>query len=223
MMRSFGNRNDTDVIDEPFYACYLKQTGYEHPVSAEVVAAHDSDWNSVVGTLTGPSPTGKPVWYQKQMAHHMLPGHDTDWIERDDFRHLFLVRQPQAMLLSLSKVIGEVTVEQTGLPQQRMLFRRIREATGKTPLVVDSRQVLSDPAQWLARICEYVGIEFQSTMLKWPAGPRESDGVWGPHWYARLYETTGFAQEIERNEPLPSSAAAILDECNQIYSELREA
>jgi hypothetical protein len=31
MMRAWANRDDTVVIDEPFYAYYLKMTGIEHP------------------------------------------------------------------------------------------------------------------------------------------------------------------------------------------------
>ena len=32
MMRSFENRPDTTVTDEPFYAYYLVKTGVEHPL-----------------------------------------------------------------------------------------------------------------------------------------------------------------------------------------------
>ena len=31
MMRSFENREDTFVIDEPFYAFYLSHSGFNHP------------------------------------------------------------------------------------------------------------------------------------------------------------------------------------------------
>ena len=44
MMRSFGNRADTFVSDEPFYGCFLKATGADHPMREEVIAAMDCDW-----------------------------------------------------------------------------------------------------------------------------------------------------------------------------------
>ena len=31
MMRSWGNRADTVVVDEPLYAFYLQATGKKHP------------------------------------------------------------------------------------------------------------------------------------------------------------------------------------------------
>ena len=56
MMRSFGARADTAVIDEPFYAAYLARTGLAHPMRAEVLAAQPHDWQEVVAGLSGARP-----------------------------------------------------------------------------------------------------------------------------------------------------------------------
>ena len=53
MMRSFGSRADTFVSDEPFYGCFLKTTGADHPMREEVIAAMDCDWRSVMAALRG--------------------------------------------------------------------------------------------------------------------------------------------------------------------------
>mgnify|MGYP000937951099 FL=1 len=47
MMRSFGARGDCAVSDEPFYGAFLKATGADHPMAAEVIADMDCDWQSV--------------------------------------------------------------------------------------------------------------------------------------------------------------------------------
>src|SRR5438132_1151205 len=73
LMRSWGNRPDTAVCDEPLYAHYLRQTGIDHPGAAEVIAFHEPDWRKAVAALVGPVPGGKSIYYQKQMAHHLLP------------------------------------------------------------------------------------------------------------------------------------------------------
>src|ERR671912_672936 len=80
MMRSFGARADTAGIDEPVYAAYLVRTGLAHPMREEVIASQASDWRDVVKVLLGPVPGGKPVWYQKHMTHHMIPGFGREWI-----------------------------------------------------------------------------------------------------------------------------------------------
>ena len=61
-------------------------------------------------------------------------------------------------------------------------------------------------------------------MLAWPAGPRPSDGVWAPHWYARVRASTGF--ESPRPAGTPSTlrgapaevAAACLPHYERLYA-----
>lgn len=147
MMRSWGNRPDTVVVDEPFYAHYLKTTGIEHPGRDEVIATHECDWRKVAAQLTGPIPGGKAIYYQKHMAHHWMPYFDTAFL--DQLTHAFLIREPREMLTSLVKNVPHPTLESTGLPQQLELFRREQNRTGRTPPVIDARDVLENPRRML--------------------------------------------------------------------------
>ena len=72
MMRSFGNRDDTSVVDEPFYAYYLSQTGLDHPGRKEILKYQSTNWNNVVNLITGDIPNNKMIWYQKHMVHHII-------------------------------------------------------------------------------------------------------------------------------------------------------
>ena len=47
LMRSFGSRNDFDIIDEPFYASYLKMTAIKHPMFDEIIKSQSSDYKEV--------------------------------------------------------------------------------------------------------------------------------------------------------------------------------
>src|SRR6476620_4152263 len=76
MMRSWGNRDDTVVIDEPLYACYLAATGKPHPGADEVIAAGETDWKKLARQLTEEWPNGKRIHYQNQTPHHLLPEMD---------------------------------------------------------------------------------------------------------------------------------------------------
>ena len=73
LLRAWGNRADTFVCDEPFYAHYLRETGAPHPGADEVISGQENDWQKVVEFLLGPVPTGDAIFYQKHMAHHLLP------------------------------------------------------------------------------------------------------------------------------------------------------
>ncbi len=99
LMRSWGNRPDTWVCDEPLYAHYLASTGKDHPGADEVLADQEQDWRVVVETLTGAVPEGRAIWYQKHMAHHLLPEVGREWL--DGMTHCFLIRNPAEMLVPL--------------------------------------------------------------------------------------------------------------------------
>ena len=74
-MRVFIEALGCAVLDEPFYAYWLKATKREEdPGYAATLAAHEIDWQKVEALLLGPVPGGKAVWYQKHMAIHMFAG-----------------------------------------------------------------------------------------------------------------------------------------------------
>ena len=152
LMRSWGNRPDTVVCDEPLYAHYLKVTGIDHPGREEVMGTQSTNWKTVVETLTGEVPDGKTIFYQKHMAHHLLENMDRDWI--DSLENAFLIRDPREMLTSLLRVTPNATVADTGLPQQWELFERLRKNRGKIPIVIDAKDVLTKPRALLSLLCD---------------------------------------------------------------------
>ncbi len=216
LMRSWGNRPDTFVCDEPLYAHYLKVTGLDHPGRDEIVAHHENDWREVAAWLTGPIPEGKVVFYQKHMAHHLLPEIEREWL--GSLTHCFLIREPREMLTSLIKVLPRPRLEDTGLPQQVELFERERERTGATPPVLDARDVLDDPRGMLEALCRKVGVPFTEAMLSWPAGPRATDGIWARHWYSQVERTTSFQPFKPKGEKVPSELQPLLAECETLYT-----
>lgn len=218
LMRSWGNRSDTFVCDEPLYAHFLQVTGKPHPGRDEVIARHDTDWRRVVAWLTGPVPLGRAIFYQKHMAHHLLPEIERGWL--DGLTHAFLIRDPGEMLTSLLKNVPHPSLEDTGLPQQVELFERVRRTTGRTPPVVDARDVLLDPPRVLAHLCEALRVPFDAAMLSWPAGRRDTDGVWAPHWYAAVEKSTSFQPYQAKNERVPAALEPLLDACRPLYEAL---
>jgi hypothetical protein len=215
LMRAWGSRPDTLVCDEPLYAHYLHVTGKQHPGRDATLAAHDADWCRTASWLIGPVPAGKRIFYQKHMAHHLLPDVGRDWISQLD--SCFLIRHPREMLISLSKHLPALTIWDTGLPQQVELFQQVRRQTGSVPCVLDARDVLTAPEIVLRRWCTTLQVEFDSRMLSWATGPRDTDGAWGPYWYQEVYRTTTFGRANSRNEELDSRYQSLLDELLPLY------
>jgi hypothetical protein len=218
MMRSWGSRADTFVTDEPLYAHYLLRTGLPHPGREATVATQEADWRKVAGWLTGPIPEGRSLWYQKHMSHHLLPGMEGEWL--DALNHAFLIREPSAMLLSLTEFIPVPTLRDTGLPQQLALFERVRAAGGRTPPVVDGHDVLRDPRGTLGRLCEALDVPFDAAMLAWAPGLRATDGAWASVWYDKVARTTGFGPPVEDRVAVPEALQPLYAECLRIYAEL---
>jgi hypothetical protein len=220
MMRAWENRGDCAVSDEPLYAHYLAHTGLDHPGRDEVIAAGDTDWRSVTGALSGPAPDAKAVWYQKQMTHHLLPHIGHGWIHA--LTNVFLIRDPAAVVSSYVKTRASVTAEDIGLPQQARLFDELANAEGSAPPVIDAEDFLRAPEAHLRALCAVLGIAFTERMLAWPPGPRASDGVWSPYWYAAVLKSTGFeAPPAQRTVRLDGECARVADACRPIYESLR--
>ncbi|MEP7316343.1 MAG: HAD family hydrolase [Sphingomicrobium sp.] len=218
MMRSFGSRADTIVSDEPFYGAYLRDTGDPQPKADEVMESMDCDWSSVAETLTGPAPGNPAIWYQKHMAHHMV-----GLLAYDDLpglSHAFLIRDPQRVVASYSAKRVAVRPEHLGTARQVEYFDREADRLGHAPAVIDSADVLRDPAGTLGLLCDALGIAFDPAMLEWAPGLRDSDGIWAPHWYDAVARSTGFGAPDTRPVHLDPEAQDVADACRDDYDYL---
>lgn len=217
MMRSFENRADCQVVDEPFYAAYLARTGLNHPMREEVLASQPQNWAEVVA---GVDALDGPLVYEKHMTHHMLPGFGLDWTAGR--ANAFLIRDPAEVLASYTVKRAEVTLDDIGVARQRELFDREADRLGRAPPVVQGADVLADPRGTLQALCAALGISFDAAMLSWPAGRRASDGVWAPAWYDAVERSTGFEPPREREAPiLPDELRRIAEAARPHYEALR--
>jgi hypothetical protein len=216
LMRAWENRPDTAVVDEPLYAFYLARTGIDHPGRAEILASQPNDWRVVLDRLTrGPVPGGKSVFYAKHMTHHLLP--EVDRRALAPLQHAHLIRDPAELLASYARVRSAPTLADLGIVQQAEIFA---EFGGP---VLDSRDLLTAPSPMLRALCAALRVPFDPAMLSWPAGPRDSDGVWGPYWYASVWRSTQFGRYRPPAEPLPPHLAGLAGQCRPYYERLRAA
>lgn len=221
MMRSWGNRPDTFVCDEPFYAHYLQATRRAHPGADEVIANGETDWRKVVARLSGDVPDGKRIFYQKQMTHHLLPGIDRAWLS--DVTSCFLIRDPAEVIASYIKKNNEPAEEDIGFGQQAEIFDWVRGHTGAIPPVIDARDVLENPERILRLLCGKVGVEFMEEMLSWPPGLRETDGIWAKHWYGEVEKSTGFRKPPHKEaEPVPERLRSVYERSHECYARLHQ-
>ncbi len=215
LMRAWENRPDTVVSDEPLYAFYLHRTALPHPGRQTVIASQPTDWRVVLAQqISAPLPEGIAVSYAKHMTHHLLP--EVDRAALAPLRHAHLIRDPSELLASYARVRAEPTLADLGLREQAEIF----EAFGGP--VVDSRDLLTDPEGILRALCRALDVPFEDRMLSWPAGPRDSDGVWAPYWYGSVHASTGFAPYRPPAQTLPARLEPLAERCQPYFARLRQ-
>ena len=219
MMRSFSSRPDCFVSDEPFYGAFLKESGADHPMRDEVISSMETDWFRIAEAMAGDPPDGSPVWYQKQMAHHMVGPVAPDDIR--DVTHAFLIRDPKRMVASYARKREDVSASDLGIDLLRQFFDRECDRLGYPPPVVDAADVLAYPAGTLSALCAALEIPWTDAMLHWPSGRHRQDGVWAAHWYGRVEASTGFEGEEDADPPeLDSHLRKIADACEGDYQSM---
>jgi hypothetical protein len=152
------------------------------------------------------------------MTHHLLPQIDRGWLEQ--VTNCFLIRDPREVITSYIKKNHDPTVEDLGYPQQAEIFQLVMARQGRTPPVLDARDVLADPRRMLGLLCDELGVPFLEAMLSWPPGMRATDGVWAKHWYTEVEHSTGFRPYTPKAEEVPARLKEVYDRCLELYQQL---
>ncbi len=216
LMYAFAQRADTEVLDEPLYADFLRRTGARRPDRTATLAAMDADGARVLRERLLPPPA-RPLRFVKHIANQWGPLPD-DALPRLG-RHVLFLRDPRRIVASYARVVERPTAEDVALPGM-LAFRDRLRAAGCAPLVLDAEDLRAAPEATLRALCAALDIPFDPAMLHWPAGPRPEDGPWAPWWYGRLHRSTGFEPE----GPLPALSgehAALAEACRPAWEALR--
>ena len=218
MMRAWGSRSDTFVIDEPYYAYYLSQNDLDHPGREEVLKEGELDVKKISNGLVNDTNGICSIHYQKHITHHLLDSIDREWMK--SVVNCFLIRDPKDMIISYSRVHPDLTMHLLGLEEQNEIFEYVRDINGEIPPIIDAKDVLINPRDILGKLCNKIGVIFSEEMLTWSRGSRETDGNWGKYWYKNVVNSTGFNQYKPKAENVPEKYQNLYDECLSLYKNL---
>ena len=151
------------------------------------------------------------------MAQHNLSGNSLKWVEK--LINCIFIRHPKDVILSYSQKYEISSISQLGYIQQVDLFNMLAEL-GAPPLVLDASDILKEPIIFLKKLCVKIDIPFYNEMLSWPAGRRESDGIWGKYWYGSVEASKGFHPYAEKTGDIPSKYQDIYMTCLKSYNQL---
>ena len=215
LMRSFENRVDTNVWDEPLYAYYLKETKKNHPLANDIIKKYQTDINNLITDITQNSLEKHS--YQKHMTHHILQKTPINWIKEGT--NCFLIRNPKEVIQSYIKKNDLNSSDDIGFPMQIKLFNLVKEL-GINPIIINADDLSNDPKKVLTKLCEKLNIVFSKRMLSWPKGKRNSDGIWEKIWYQNVQSSTKFEKLDRSNDEIQNKHKNIYLECLEIYKQL---
>ena len=215
LMRSFENRDDTKVWDEPFYAYYLKETKKNHPLANEIINKYETNLDKIIDLVTAEKDF---IYFQKHMSHHIIKKIPINWITKGI--NCFLIRHPKEVLLSYIQKNDLIDSNDLGYPAQLRLFNYIKTSNKKI-LVIDAKDLSEKPEIILKKICKKINIPFTEKMLNWPKGRRDSDGIWEKIWYKNVKSSTSFNKILNKEYEIPKKYNHIYNECLRIYDQLK--
>jgi hypothetical protein len=216
-MYSFAQREDMTVLDEPFYGYYLQNASLdnEHPSQKEILQTMELKEEKIVEEINLLSK--KQHVFVKGMAHHYLtetPFFILNW------ENVILIRHPKKLIASFSKVIHTPTLNDIGIKKASELFLFLKK-NEKTPIVIDSDELLKNPETYLKKLCNLLKIPFSEKMLRWKKDGIPEDGIWAKHWYKNVHNSEGFAVQKSSSQPLPEHLEPLLEEALPYYGVLK--
>lgn len=215
LMYSFAQRSDTIVVDEPFYGYYLKLTRIIHPGRKRIMNSMSKDIKEVTSSILKQNHDNQII-FVKNMAHHHI-NIDEQFLK--SVKNVFLIRNPEELLVSFSKVIKDPTLYDIGLKKSWELYHQLIKS-GEKPVVIDSGELLKDPGRMLEKLCKSINISYDVNMLTWPNGARKEDGVWSEYWYHNVHKSTGFIKSVPKQVEVPQELQAVCNEARAYYNEL---
>ncbi len=215
LMYSWAQRKDTTVIDEPLYAFYLHSTKTNHPGRDEIISTMETNPKKVIDTVFFGDYDSDLVFI-KHMAHHTL-NIDLEFISK--LKNIFFIRDPRQIIASYAEVVQQPGINDIGILMQSGVFK-YATSRGYSAYVLDSGELLKNPAKVLNTLCEQLEIPFDPRMLHWPAGPKAEDGIWAKYWYKNVHTTTGFEKQPTSERGLPEQLIPLYEEAKPVYDQL---
>ena len=116
------------------------------------------------------------------------------------FTHSFLIRNPAMTITSMYDKWPDFHEKEVGFAEQRALFERILDKTGTPPPVIDSDDLLENPAEIVEKWCEAVGLPFIESALSWEPGARDEVSWWdGGSFHANLRNSDGLKPQPRKS------------------------
>lgn len=194
MMRQ---RGDLDCLHEPFgEAWYQGESPLWHRFTPDDVTTPGLTLESVWTDIQ--ERAGRRPVFIKDFPHYICHMWSPEFLA--NFTHAFLVRDPAKTVTSMHAKWPDFHEGEVGFPEQRALFDLLTALNGAPPPVIDSDDLLENPADMTRAFCDAVGISFIEDALTWAPGGNPADHSWwdGGSFHENLAKSTGLAPQVRK-------------------------
>ena len=217
LMRSFENRDDTIVHDEPFYGYYLFKTQLNHPMKDEIISNYPIAQNEIIKNIT--TKQKNKIYYQKHMTHHIVKNTRIEWIKKG--YNCFLIRHPSKVINSYIQKNTLRNINDIGFKKQFEIFKKIKKNNSKF-IVINADDILINPIISMKKLCKKLNINFSKKMINWPKGKRDTDGIWSKVWYKNVIQSSTFNKFKSEQINVPKKYSKIYDESLKYYEAMNK-
>ena len=193
--RIFIERGDFKVLHEPFSAlCYVYEKRVDCPgqhVDPNAPMSYPDIKNWILTEAEK-----SPVFFKDMCYHpfdHIIK--DSEFVKK--MTNTFLIRDPEKTVLSSYVMNPNVTSEEIGIELEFNLFMKVKEITGKTPILIDADELEDDPNALTRVYCEAVGIPFMPEAMQWKAGKHIKAWDSWKEWHVDATESSGIQRDME--------------------------
>jgi hypothetical protein len=212
--RVFVERDDFEVLHEPFSATYYYSEDRRSDRYADVEPEAENNYENVLANVLAPR---ERRVFVKDMAYHAKSLLGSKFVA--NFANTFIIRDPKYVIASLYKMWPGFTLEETGFEQIYNLFRHATEVNGEDVVVVDAMTFSENPAGVLSAYCDHLGVAFDPDALSWESREVRRWDNW-EGWHEAAQQSTG-VERAERKDPsLPDKAQEAYEYCLPYYYEL---
>lgn len=182
--RLMAERGDRVVVHEPF----SQVVDFGEVKVGDRVAHTERDVLAALRAIAAE----KPVFFKDTTDFH-YPVLLADQAFLTAATHTFIIRHPAETIVSHHVLNPNLGRDEIGFAWLHEIFRAVRAATGTTPVVIDSDDLLDRPADTVRAYCSAVGIPFLPDALSWQPGMRTEWQGTG-RWHESTSRTSGFTR-----------------------------
>ena len=182
--RMMTERNDRVVVHEPF----SRVVDFGEVEVVDRVARTEQDVLAALRAIAAQ----KPVFFKDTTDFH-YPALLADEEFLSAATHTFIIRDPAEAIASHHALNPDLGRDEIGFARLYEIFTAVQAATGTTPVVIDSDDLLDRPAETVRAYCSAVGIPFLPEALSWEPSMR-SEWQSTSKWHQSTSRTAGFTR-----------------------------